>query len=580
MSEINEHKQQKIKLKKIHPDTLLALFRQVPGDYGKLLLHYFNNIYQEDYEDNIYTLITNPNVPFPIVLELFNSLNLIPTSKRYNIISQNNVITIPDILKHPEIKWDYHSLSHNPNMTWEFIQETMETKHYQGLKKGKWNFVYLSYNPCITFDIIKKYPQYEWDYVFVSENPNITLKIVKENPDLPWNIEQLTKNPNIKLRDILENKNIFKDRDKYIRSYIHNPNLNIKDVLDYQKLYKDSNWESISDNPGIGINDILKTEFLPWDLEMIQYNPNLTFKTIIENIDKNRGSFKLDYLLDNKYGFNKYAKQRKDIIFPKYWLMVFYLYRYIYDETKPKDKVYKIADIIINKTVEMMTDVIIKQTIPEEVIKYNDKYENTAINSVGFLTYTINNIIKAGYKLNIEWELDTPSMDNFAIAYINGGGIKIYNVPINLDKKQCGDDNEYFTQENFDTFEVKDLVSFELEGKVFCLSREALIGFWDQTTDETGSSGAYNWGDCKYDRYDNPYENTCKRFYKIPIPATYISQKTKNLIKNDTEINYWKLKLHKNVRMGRGLHYIGEYSNPNEPIYVAMPASQYGKRED
>jgi hypothetical protein len=543
---------------RIKPDQLLSIIKKIPGDYGKLLLHYFDKIIKYEYMANIFTIIRNPNVPFPIALELFNTLNVPSTSPRYSTISDNLSITISDIKKNPEIQWNYNSLSKNPNMTWKFIEETINNIEYKTLDKDKkWDFKYtLSRNPCITFDIVANNLEYKWGIEYLSENPNITLKIVRDNPDLEWDTYMLTKNINIKIKDIIENKDIFKNQNEAILGYTGNPNLNIKDVFEYNKLFKGPNWEGICQNPGISIEDIMETPFFPWPLGEMQYNKNFTYKTIIEN-DKIFLPFQLSSLIDNKYD----GKHKKDVKFPKYWLIVYYLYEYIYNSNKPKEEVYRIAEILFNDMNKTIKNVITTQTIPKEI------NEKEGID-VGFMKYVINNIINTGYKLNLRWKLEDENIEDFVNAYWNNDGIHLYSTNLKLDKGQCGEDIEYFTQENFNTFDVKQLISFEVEKKVFCLDRDMLIGFWNQEPDsETGYSRAYSLGDCKYDKKGRPYEDTCKKFYKIPIPATYITQKSKDKVVEEEKVNYWKLEKVKNVKIVNGFD--------NEPIYKVIQKAQY-----
>ena len=325
---------------RITSDQLLDIIKKIPGDYCKLLLHYFDKIVKYDYMSNIFIIIKNQNVPFPIALELFNILNIPTTSPRYSTISDNLSITVSDIKKHPEIQWDYNSLSKNPNITWKFIEETINSIEYQKLDKDKkWDFKYsLSRNPCITFDIVVNNLEYRWGIKSLSENPNITLKIVRDNPELEWDFYSLTKNINIKIKDIIENKDIFKNQKESILGYTYNPNLNIKDVFEYNKLFKGTTWESTCQNPGISIEDIMETPFFPWPLGEMQYNTNFTFKTIIENDKKDNKiflPFQLSSLLDNKYD----GKHKKDVKFPKYWLIVYYLYKYFYNANKSKEEI-------------------------------------------------------------------------------------------------------------------------------------------------------------------------------------------------------------------------------------------------
>ena len=183
---------------------------------------------------------------------------------------------------------------------------------------------------------------------------------------------------------------------------------------------------------------------------------------------------------------------------------------------------------------------------------YNDDSKNI-VDIYGFIGHNVNDIIISDYKIKFKYTLPGRFQNLIKTAYLGEGGIEIKTNKLTLtDKKTCGDDKEFFTQDDFNQIELGNLISFELENKIFCLNRDELIGFWNQEPDEkTGFSGAFNFGDCKYDENNRPYEDTCKKFYKIPIPQLYITRKTKNEIEQNPNINYWKLEKEKIVKMGR-----------------------------
>lgn len=580
--------------RKVNINNLRNLIKKIPGDYGKIVLYWFDKnrekLEKKDLELNVFidSIESNPNTPLSLLLQIGDN----------NIISSNPSITISDIKKHPEIKWDYSLLSSNSNMTWKFIQETMDSKEYKKIKNDddKWSFFDLSTNKCITFDIIKKNPNYGWPYGRVGYNPNITLDIVKENPivyidndeDSPdyneeiykvrWDPLHLARNPNFTLKDILENPAIFPKNkwDKIFHSFLFNKNLNIKIVLEYKDIFTEDDWSLITINPGISIEDIANNPQLDWIIKDILWNPNITYKTVIENKWFDTNNIKDRSLVQNQYGYDGYAKHRKDVKFPRYWLTVHYLYKYIYTLDKPLLDVYNVARFIMEDTLNEQTKAVELSSIPKNIVEYNENYGNSITAYEGFICNAITIKLTRGYKIKLNFKITRDMIESFAQDYFeNEGGFHITVNKEEFDKKICGDDKEFFTQEDFKDIEDKNLVSFELNKQIFCLTREDLIGFWNQELDETGTSGAINYGDCKYNEDDEVYEDTCKKFYKLPIPATYISEKTKNQIEKKKSVRVWKLVFDKNVRMGRGLHYIGEYANPAEPIYIAEVKSTY-----
>src|SRR5271168_3961174 len=197
-----------------------------------------------------------------------------------------------------------------------------------------WNYYLVVSNPNITFDIIKKNPEIEWDeYLPTSHNPNITLKIIKEYPDIKWDSFVLaTHNPNIKLKDIIENKDIFKDQKECISLFVNfNTNATMKEILEYRISNID---ESIGENSNINFENIKNNPSINWDMKEISLNPNLTYDTIIENMNVILPKQNINHIITNQYGYDKKAKHRNNVKFPRYWNTVHYLYQYIYDDSK------------------------------------------------------------------------------------------------------------------------------------------------------------------------------------------------------------------------------------------------------
>ena len=77
---------------------------------------------------------------------------------------------------------------------------------------------------------------------------------------------------------------------------------------------------------------------------------------IIKSTTENKDFMTSIGIVVNNYGYNGYSKHRKDVKFPQYWLTVYYLYKYIYDQNKPIKEVYEIANFIIKNTLDKQID--------------------------------------------------------------------------------------------------------------------------------------------------------------------------------------------------------------------------------
>jgi hypothetical protein len=575
----------------------INILKQIPGEYGQII-HYFLLDIMENLIINIKYIISNPNVHMNILIK-FYELNEISyetgdsnnrISNLDNLISENPSITIDDIKKNKNIKWNYDLLSSNKNMNWKFILDTMKTVKYNKLEsKMKWNFELLSSNPIINFDIVKKYPKYKWFYGNLSTNPNITLKIIRENPNPEWNYLLMGSNPGISLKDLLDSKEVKREikqvhfyKSDIIGQYSVNKKLTIKDVLD-KKYYDDLESEEISVNAGISIKDIMKNPQIFWDLENTLRNPNMTFKTLIEN--KHIFDYNIESILRNEYN----GKHKEDVKFPKFWLIVNYLYFELRTKEK-EEKMYKIAELIYNKINELIENILLTNKVPDVIILINRSKDLRDLHTMGIIQYAIE-IIKDETKYD---ELEDPSdfvITNLYKAYKKLGGIEIHEYSEIIDKKQCINElDPIYVTEDIKDIEENKLITFELEGKTYCYPRQILIDFWNQEENEHNESNAFNFGDCEFEieedengeEHEIANEDTCEKFYKIPITIEgldiliRISEIDKNRIVENTDIRKWKLVKDRIVKMGRQFHYYGE-DNEERQIYGIKGIVKYKK---
>lgn len=192
----------------------------------------------------------------------------------FEFISYCKYITWEDVIKNPQIHWDYDRLSYY--MPWYVITSFISPE--------LWNLELLSSNSNVTFEIIKTNPNINWDPYGVSRNKNITLDIILRNLDFPWNIEGLFLNKNITINDIFKYPGIFK------ADYDITYNL-VKKGLTVDLLVKNfnspifrnkHNWKRLSKY--LNMNDIFAhlSEY-PWDYDSFNYNLTLTWKIVYDN---------------------------------------------------------------------------------------------------------------------------------------------------------------------------------------------------------------------------------------------------------------------------------------------------------
>ena len=113
----------------------------------------------------------------------------------YHYFSNNANITMENVLKNPEKRWNYYYLSRHPNTTLKILLDNSEKP---------WNRYGLNQNPNITIQYILDHPEIRWDYEILCSTANISIKDVLNHPELPWDFRSLIQNINITIRDVLD----------------------------------------------------------------------------------------------------------------------------------------------------------------------------------------------------------------------------------------------------------------------------------------------------------------------------------------------------------------------------------------
>jgi hypothetical protein len=214
---------------------------------------------------------------------------------------------------------DLSNISHNPNLTIEFIKENID--NYE------WDWDAISEHKNMTMDIIKQNFGLPWDTDGMSRNPNLTVNFIKEHPHLNWNYTSIMLNDGITFTDVINNPDL-----PFVLKWLPCKNIPVEYIAtnpnpewDWYHLTK---WKSISDiikNPNITWNyvavsqkkgipidfiianlekfkpldlcmynisknalfeDIINHPELPWCFEGISSNPNITEEFIIANFEK------------------------------------------------------------------------------------------------------------------------------------------------------------------------------------------------------------------------------------------------------------------------------------------------------
>jgi hypothetical protein len=195
------------------------------------------------------------------------------------------------ILDHPEKRWNWASISSNPNITWDIV------KAHPNLP---WNYMNLSFNENITLKILKENPEYSWDWGYFSTcNPNLTWDQVRYEPNiidmcfLNNNLINSWKKSSFKWIDIhprlLALSRKFKKYSKFRIAYDYQYEPDIQLTWDHLKktpLSDVHGWGYNSKHPSVTWDIIQAHPEMPWQWQNVSCNPNITWDIVQANPDK------------------------------------------------------------------------------------------------------------------------------------------------------------------------------------------------------------------------------------------------------------------------------------------------------
>ena len=90
-----------------------------------------------------------------------------------------------DVLQNKHLPWNWKYISHNPNITPDFI-------YLYQFENLDWD--YMSSHSHLSLEIIEQLNQRPWSWSEISRNHNLTYQYIEENPHLNWNWSNLVKN--------------------------------------------------------------------------------------------------------------------------------------------------------------------------------------------------------------------------------------------------------------------------------------------------------------------------------------------------------------------------------------------------
>ena len=308
----------------------------------------------------------------------------------WNSLSCNPNITWEIIQNNPYMNWNWTNIFKNPNITWDIIKYNPN--------KFLWNENNILLNPNITWEVIQNNPNIKWFWTAISNNPNITWEIIQNNPNSPWDWSNISQNPNITW-EIIQNNS-----DKpWNWSYLScNPNITMEIIQNNPD--KDWNWRYLSSNPNITREIMQNNPDKGWEWYNIFRNPNITLDIIQNYPDKD---WNWDFISLNNYNiFQQIISNEKfEIIINNKNNIITILKNLINSKFCSSETIY---NNFINTSQNLNPDLL---------LKYPDLFDNKLVSKnsmkISKKRYIYNNIkIKSCIILNKLFE------DNNIIEYI------------------------------------------------------------------------------------------------------------------------------------------------------------------
>lgn len=147
-------------------------------------------------------------------------------------------------------------LDDDDRLTFETLEETHDV----------WDYEFMIYKPNFDISWIRRFPDKSWSWESMHLVNGFNLDWIREFPDKPWSWSEFRNFP-------ISFVNEFRDKDW--NWFELSKRVTITDILKFPDLYW--HWNIVTIYSPISVNDIIKHDYFPWDIE------NLSFDYIDEN---------------------------------------------------------------------------------------------------------------------------------------------------------------------------------------------------------------------------------------------------------------------------------------------------------
>jgi hypothetical protein len=187
---------------------------------------------------------------------------------------QNNDYCLTRIKENPNGDWEWYLKEKNAKKIMEMIDEDPDKE---------WNWHYISANTGILFSFIEKYIHKNWNWSFVSSSKYLTIEKIEQYPDKYWSWDYISQNQWITTIETIQK---FPNKPWNWTFVSRCPSITM-DIVEKNPQYKWSYNNGISGNPNLTLDFILKNKDKNWDFNFMSSNKGLTFEIIEYFPDKN-----------------------------------------------------------------------------------------------------------------------------------------------------------------------------------------------------------------------------------------------------------------------------------------------------
>lgn len=221
---------------------------------------------------SFFDLVQNPNITINIIRHLReNGYEDVLTGSVLSICPH---ITIQFIKEHSFLDWNWFLLLTSTSIPSSAFVSSISIADVLRNKHLPWNKHFYSITRNVCIDNILEHPDIRWNWDSLSTS--FHFNTIMDYPELPWNYTMLSMNPTVDLQYVLNHPEIH-----WLYNKIFKHNNNVKKLIDEVDIWSqisggDVFWDNISLNTNLTVDLIDKYNMIKWNWSLLPSNINMT----------------------------------------------------------------------------------------------------------------------------------------------------------------------------------------------------------------------------------------------------------------------------------------------------------------